>query len=65
MNIQKIITDYIKRLGRFLKQVKRVMKVATKPTSEEFWAVAKVTLIGMLIIGSIAYIIRSIDFLLA
>jgi len=65
MNIQKIITGYIKRLGRFLKQVKRVMKVATKPTNEEFWAVAKVTFIGMLIIGSIAYIIRSIDFLLA
>ncbi len=65
MPITEKIKEQGKRLRKFLKQVKRVIKVATKPESEEFWAVAKITFLGMIIIGAIAYIIRSIDVLLA
>jgi len=64
MNLKKIISKQIKKLRKSLKQIKRVIKVATKPEKEEFWAVAKVTLIGMAIIGAIAYIIRSIDIII-
>ncbi|MFW5902635.1 MAG: protein translocase SEC61 complex subunit gamma [archaeon] len=64
MNISKIIKTQIKKLSKSLKQIKRVIKVATKPEKDEFLAVAKITLIGMSIIGAIAYVIRSIDVIL-
>lgn len=54
-------SGYGKRLSRFLKQTKRVIKVASKPKKEEFWAVAKITLLGAVIIGTIGYVITSVS----
>ncbi|MFP4117028.1 MAG: protein translocase SEC61 complex subunit gamma [Candidatus Aenigmatarchaeota archaeon] len=39
----------------FLKSCSRVLKVATKPSREEFWQTAKVTAIGILLIGAIGF----------
>ncbi len=60
MNIKNKLSD----LKSFLKQTKRVIKVASKPDKEEFWAVAKVTLLGMAVIGAIGYIIRTVNIIL-
>ncbi len=39
----------------FLKSCSRVLKVATKPSSEEFFQTAKITAIGILLIGAIGF----------
>lgn len=59
MNIN--MKKQFQKLKETIKQSRRVLKIATKPEKEEFWAVAKITLIGIGIIGAIAYIIRSIQ----
>ncbi|MBE6485293.1 MAG: protein translocase SEC61 complex subunit gamma [Methanosphaera stadtmanae] len=41
----------------FLKQCERVLRVAKKPDTEEYKTVAKVTGVGILIIGVIGFII--------
>ncbi len=41
----------------FLKQCERVLRVSKKPDTEEYKTVAKVTGIGILIIGLIGFII--------
>jgi len=41
----------------FIKSCRRVLKVATKPSSEEFIQTSKVTAIGILLIGSIGFLI--------
>ena len=50
MNIKETTND-------FLKQSKRVLRVAKKPDREEFLNFSKVTAIGIAIIGLIGFII--------
>ena len=57
MNIKETTTD-------FIKQSKRVLKVARKPDREEFFDFAKVTALGIAIIGVIGFIIVLIGQLL-
>ncbi len=64
MDINKFIKTKWKDLKHFTKQSKRVLKVSTKPDRKEYLTVAKVTLIGIVVIGVIAYIIRSISTIL-
>ncbi|OWT33840.1 protein translocase SEC61 complex subunit gamma [Methanobrevibacter sp. 87.7] len=42
---------------KFTKESKRVLKVARKPDSEEYFNFAKVTGIGIILIGVIGFII--------
>lgn len=42
---------------RFLKQCKRVLKVANKPNKEEYLNYSKVTALGIAIIGVIGFVI--------
>jgi len=44
-------------IGRFYKECKRVLKVAKKPTREEYVNFSKVTAIGIAIIGVIGFVI--------
>lgn len=44
-------------IGSFLRSCKRVLKVATKPSKEEFWKTSKVTGLGILLIGAIGFVI--------
>ena len=50
MNIKETTSD-------FIKQSKRVLKVARKPDREEYFNFSKVTAIGIAIIGLIGFII--------
>jgi protein transport protein SEC61 subunit gamma-like protein len=44
-------------MNRFFKECKRVLKVAKKPTTEEFLNFSKVTALGIVIIGVIGFVI--------
>ena len=57
MNIKETTSD-------FIKQSKRVLKVARKPDREEFFDFSKVTALGIAIIGLIGFIIVLIGQLL-
>ena len=50
MNIKETTSD-------FIKQSKRVLKVARKPDREEYFNFSKVTAIGIAVIGVIGFII--------
>jgi protein transport protein SEC61 subunit gamma and related proteins len=58
MNLNKETTS------QFIKQCRRVLHVSKKPDREEFINVAKITGIGILIIGAIGFIISLIAQLL-
>ena len=58
MNINK------ESINGFLKQCERVLRVSKKPDAEEYKMVAKVTGIGIIIIGVIGFIITLISQLL-
>lgn len=51
-------------LKEFLHRVKRVLQVARKPDKEEYLNVAKITAIGLTIIGSVGYIIQFVRWII-
>ncbi|MBE6511206.1 MAG: protein translocase SEC61 complex subunit gamma [Methanobrevibacter millerae] len=57
MNVQE-------RFDRFVKDSKRVLKVSRKPDRNEYFEFAKITAIGILIIGVIGFAIYIIGALL-
>ena len=50
MNVQE-------RLDKFVKDSKRVLKVARKPDKDEYFDFAKVTTLGIIVIGLIGFVI--------
>ena len=50
MNVQE-------RFDRFVKDSKRVLKVSRKPDREEYFEFAKITALGILVIGIIGFVI--------
>ena len=48
------------RLKSFVLQSRRVWQILKKPSSEEFRSIAKISAIGILIIGAIGFIIADI-----
>ncbi|MEA1904266.1 MAG: protein translocase SEC61 complex subunit gamma [Candidatus Hadarchaeota archaeon] len=51
-------------LRKFLHQCKRVLQVARKPGGDEYLTIAKITGIGILIIGTVGFVIRLVAELL-
>lgn len=49
---------------KFLDNAVRILKLARKPTKEEFKIVAKVTGIGILIIGAIGFVVMAVKHLI-
>ncbi len=47
-------------LRKFLYECKRVLQVARKPDRNEYWTVAKVTGLGVVIIGLVGFVIMLI-----
>ena len=45
------------RIKKFLKNCARVLKVTRRPTKEEYFTAAKITGLGILLIGSIGFVI--------
>ncbi len=50
----------LEKIKSFLMQSKRVWLVLKKPTSEEFKMVAKISAIGILIIGAVGFLISDL-----
>ena len=48
----------------YIKKVIRVMRLTTKPEKKEFWDIAKITALGMVVIGLVGYVIESLKYLL-
>ncbi|MBT3464643.1 protein translocase SEC61 complex subunit gamma [archaeon] len=46
------------KLGNFILESKRVLKVTKKPSQKEFMATLKVAALGMLVIGLIGFVIN-------
>ncbi len=51
-------------IREFLHQAKRVLQVAKKPDTEEYFNVAKITGLGIILIGVIGFIITLVGNLL-
>ena len=49
--------DVKERFDKFVKDSKRVLKVSRKPDRQEYMELAKVTSIGVLIVGAIGFVI--------
>ena len=45
------------KIGKFVKDSKRVLKVATKPTKEEYVRTLKITSIGVGLLGGMAFLV--------
>lgn len=50
MNVQE-------RFDKFVKDSKRVLKVARKPDADEYFEFAKITALGILIIGLVGFVV--------
>ncbi len=50
--------------SEFVQQARRVLRLARKPTREEFIRTAKITGIGIILLGFIGYVIHMIYYLL-
>ncbi len=48
----------------FIKECKRVLKVTRKPNKEEFKTIVKVSGLGMVLIGSIGFLLHVIKYYL-
>ncbi len=46
------------KLLEFLKSVKMLIKVAKKPSKDEFTIALKITFLGIIVLGAIAFIVR-------
>ena len=49
--------DVQEEFNKFIKDSKRVLKVARKPDAKEYTEFAKITALGILIIGAIGFVI--------
>jgi len=52
------------RISGFISNAIRVLRLTTKPKRDEFSFVAKVTALGIIVIGSVGYIVESIKWIL-
>ena len=52
--------SYKESILNFIKQCKRVLHVAKKPDKEEYTNVAKITGLGIIIIGVIGFVVKII-----
>ena len=52
------------KIKRFIKEVQRVLRITKKPNKTEFASIVKITGLGLIIIGSIGFLIFVIKQLL-
>jgi protein transport protein SEC61 subunit gamma-like protein len=52
--------EFVTKIKSFIIQSKRVWQVLKKPTAEEFKAVAKISAIGILLIGAVGFIVSDL-----
>lgn len=52
------VRDLATKIGKFLAESKRVIKVTKKPTKKEYMTIVKVSAAGILLIGLIGFLIQ-------
>lgn len=55
-----MVKQHLINLKSFALKSKRVWHVLTKPTKKEFWSVAKISAIGIVILGTVGFLISSV-----
>jgi len=58
-NKSKKLTIY-ERIGVFLQNTKRIIKIANKPDRKEYLLIFKICAIGLLVLGALSYVIQLI-----
>lgn len=48
------------RLVTLFKNIKRVLKIANKPTRKDYFTTFKIVIIGLLILGGLSYVLQLI-----
>ena len=51
----------VDKLRNFITESKRVLRIAKKPTKQEFWTISKVAGLGLLLIGFAGFLLHIID----
>ena len=65
MNLDIIMKLDIKRkITTFVSSSRRVLRLTKKPKKDEFFFVAKVTALGILLLGLVGYIIETVKYLI-
>jgi protein translocase SEC61 complex gamma subunit len=45
-------------VGNFIKESRRILKLATKPARKELWMSAKVSILAMFVVGMLSFVIQ-------
>ncbi|TFF86429.1 MAG: protein translocase SEC61 complex subunit gamma [Promethearchaeota archaeon] len=48
------------RIGLFIQNTKRIIKIANKPTRKDYFTIFKICIIGLVLLGAISYVIQLI-----
>lgn len=48
------------RMGVFIQNTKRIMKIANKPDRKEYFTIFKICAIGLALLGAVSYVIQLI-----
>ncbi len=59
------VKGFKEKASGFFKNSVRVLRLAKKPTKQELFTVAKITGLGIILIGLVGYVIESLKWLLA
>ena len=55
----------VEKLRNFITECKRVLRIAKKPTKQEYWTITKVSGIGLLLIGLAGFLLHIADYLVS
>ncbi|MFX1260913.1 MAG: protein translocase SEC61 complex subunit gamma [Promethearchaeota archaeon] len=45
-------------ISEFLRESRRILKLATKPSRKELWTSTKITLLAMILVGLLSFIVQ-------
>lgn len=51
----------VEKLRNFITESKRVLRIAKKPSKEEYWTITKVSGLGLLLIGFAGFLLHMSD----
>jgi protein translocase SEC61 complex gamma subunit len=47
-------------IADFIREARRILKLATKPSKDEIWLSARISLLAMVLVGILAFIIQTL-----
>ncbi len=53
------------RVRKFITESKRVLRIAKKPSKDEYWTITKVSGLGLLLIGFAGFLLHLADWLVS